>query len=59
MWWPYRLLMFTESRMDDAAIEEDLGGVGDTVEGTQCLFELLFVVVGEGGHPGLDFLRRI
>lgn len=42
--------------MDDTAIEQDLGGVGDAVEDFQCLVELVVVVAGEGCHPGFDFL---
>lgn len=44
--------------MNDTAIEQNLGGVGDAVEGLQCLVELVVVVVGEGCHPGFDFLPR-
>jgi len=54
----HRLLMFAESRVDDAAIEQDLGGVGDLVKDLQCDVEFIVVVAGEGCHPGFDFLAR-
>lgn len=54
----YRLLVLAEGRMDDAAIEQDLGGVGDLVETLQGLVELVVVVGTQGCHPSLDFLPR-
>jgi len=44
--------------MDDTAVEQDLGGVGDALEDLQCLVELVVIVAGEGCHPGFDFLPR-
>jgi hypothetical protein len=48
--------MFAQCRVDDTTVEQDLGCVGDAVEGLQGVVELVGVVVGEGCHPGLDFL---
>jgi hypothetical protein len=42
--------------MDDTAVEEYLGSVGDAVKRLQCLVELVAVVMAEGCHPSLDFL---
>jgi hypothetical protein len=55
----YRLLMLSECRMDDTAVEQNFGCVGDSVEDLQCLVELVVVVAGEGCHPGFDFLSHI
>jgi hypothetical protein len=52
----YRLLMLAECRMDDTAVEQDLGCIGDAFEDLQCLVELVCVIAGEGCHPGFDFL---
>ena len=52
----HRLLMLTECGMDYAAVEEDLGCIGDLVKDLQCDVELVVVVAGEGCHPRLDFL---
>jgi hypothetical protein len=51
--------MLAECRMDDTAVEQNLGCVGDSVEDLQCLVELVVVVAGEGCHPGFDFLPHI
>jgi hypothetical protein len=51
--------MLAECRMDDTAVEQDLGCVGDAVKDLQCLVELVVVVAGEGCHPGFDFLPYI
>lgn len=56
---PYRFLVLRERRMNDAAIEQDLGSVGDGVKFLQGLDIFLVVVVGEGCHPRLDFLPRM
>jgi hypothetical protein len=50
--------MFAQGRMDDTAVEENLGSVGDLVKHLQCLIELIVVVAREGCHPGFDFLPR-
>ena len=50
------LFMLAEGGVDDAAVEEDLGRVGDGVEVFEGLVELVVVVAGEGGDPRLDFL---
>jgi hypothetical protein len=55
----HRLLMLAECRMDDTAVEQNLGCVGDAVEDLQCLVELVVVVAGEGCHPGFDFLPHV
>jgi hypothetical protein len=51
--------MFANGRMDHAAIEKDLGGVGNSIESRQGLFEFLIVVVSECFDPGLDFLQYV
>ena len=48
--------MFSKCGVNHAAVEQNLGCVGNTVEDFQCLVELVAVVAGEGCHPGLDFL---
>jgi hypothetical protein len=48
--------MLAECRMDDTAVEQDLGCIGDAFEDLQCLVELVCVIAGEGCHPGFDFL---
>lgn len=53
----YRLLVFTQSRIDDAHVEQDLGGVGDPVKALERLVELIVVVVLEGLDPCLYFLQ--
>ena len=55
----YCFLMLAQCRMDDTAIEQNLGGVGDAVKRLQCLVELVVVVAGEGCHPGFDFLPHL
>ena len=52
------LLMLSKRGMNYTAVEQDLGCVGNLVEDSQCLVELVVVVAGEGCHPGLDFLLR-
>lgn len=54
----YRLLMFAKSRMDDTAVEQNLGRVGDAVKSLQGLLKVVVVVAAEGCHPGFDFLPR-
>lgn len=54
----YSLLVLGEGRMDDTAVEEDFGGIGNVVKLLQCLVVLIIIVVCEGCHPGLDFLPR-
>jgi hypothetical protein len=56
---PYRFLMLRQRGMNDAAIEEDFGRVGDGIEFLQSLDILLVVVVAKGGHPRLNFLPRM
>lgn len=41
------------------AVEQDLGGVGNGVEDTQRLFELLIIIVTQGFDPGFDFLQQV
>ena len=52
----YRLLVLAEGCVDDAHVEQDLGGVRDPVKGLQRLVELIVVVELEGLDPCLDFL---
>lgn len=55
----HRLLMLAESGMNHAAVEQNLGRVGDLVKDLQCDVKLVVVVAGEGCHPGFDFLPRL
>ena len=48
--------MLSQSRMNDATVEEDLGGICDIVKLLQGAVELVIVVVAERRHPRLDFL---
>lgn len=51
--------MFTDGGVDDPAIEQDLGGVGDIIEDGQGLLELLVVVVTQRLDPSFDFLAQM
>ena len=42
--------------MDDSAIEEDLGGIGNLIEDFQGFLIFTVLVVREGKHPRLNFL---
>lgn len=48
--------MFSQRRADNTAVEENLGGIRDTVEDLDSLLILLVVVVFQGQDPGFDFL---
>ena len=52
----YGFIMFAQCSVYDAAIEQDLGCVGDIIESFQGLFEFVVVVMPEGGNPSLNFL---
>lgn len=52
----YRLLVLAECGMDYAAVEQNLGCVGDLLKDLESNVEFVVVVAGEGCHPGLDFL---
>lgn len=54
----YGFLVLTQSGMDYAHVEEDLGGIGDAVELLESFVELIVVVTAKGGNPCLDFLGR-
>lgn len=49
-------LVLAKRGMDDAHVEQDLGGLGDPVKLLQCLVELVVVIPREGGDPGFYFL---
>ena len=51
--------MLAESGMNHAAVEQNLGRIGDCVKDLQCDVELIVVVAGEGCHPGFDFLPHL
>lgn len=55
----YGFLMLSYSRVDNAAVKQDLGGVGDVIEDLEGLLELLVVIVRKRLHPGLDFLYPV
>lgn len=42
--------------MDYAAVEQNLGCVGDLLKDLESNVEFVVVVAGEGCHPGFDFL---
>jgi hypothetical protein len=52
------LLVLAERCIDDAHVEQDLGGIRDPVKGLERLIELIVVVELEGLDPCLDFLLR-
>lgn len=52
----YGLLVFSQCRVDDAHVEEDLASLRDLVELAEGIVEFIVVVAGEGCDPGLDFL---
>jgi hypothetical protein len=51
--------MLSDGGMDDTAIEENLGGIGDCIESRQGFFELLIVVVTERLDPSFYFLQSV
>lgn len=55
----YGFLMLSYSRVDNAAVKQDLGGVGDVIEDLEGLLELLVVIVRQRLHPRLDFLEPV
>lgn len=55
----YGFLMLSYSRVDNAAVKQDLGGVGDVIEDLESLLELLVVIVRKRLHPCLDFLYPV
>lgn len=50
--------MFSQSGVDDTAIEENLRSVVDVLKTLQGLVEFIIVVVSERGDPRLDFLCK-
>lgn len=52
----YSSIMFANGCMDDTAVEENFGRVGDGVESPQGFFEFLIVIAPKRFHPSLDFL---
>lgn len=55
----YCFIMFSQRGVDDAAIEQDLRCLGNLVEISQALLELLVVIGVQGLHPGFNFLPTI
>lgn len=55
----YRLVMLAESCVDDSAVEQDLGGVGDLVKTPQRLVKVLVVIGVKSLNPCLDFLDSL
>lgn len=55
--WTYGLLVLTERGVDDAHVEQDLGGVGNGLKLPKRIVELIVVVAAEGRDPCLDFLK--
>lgn len=51
--------MFTDGGMDNPAVKQDLGGIGDVVENGQGLLEFLIVVVTQRFDPSFNFLEWI
>lgn len=51
------LFMLAQRRVNDTAVEEDLGGICDVVEFLEGIVKGVVVVVGECGDPSLDFLE--
>ena len=54
----YSLLVFAQCRVDDTGVEEDLGRVGNELEGLERDLEFIVIVVDKSSHPRLNFLRR-
>ena len=54
----YCLLVLAEGGIDDAHVEQDLGGIRDVAERLERLVELIVVVELQGLDPCLDFLLR-
>jgi hypothetical protein len=50
--------MFANGGMNDTAIEQNLGGIGDAIEHAQGLFVLVIVIVTECLHPSLYLLPK-
>lgn len=55
----HRLVVLAEGGMNDTAIEEYLGLVGDAIEASQGLFEFIVVVGTECLDPRLNFLVTV
>lgn len=51
--------MFTQCRIDDSTIEQDLRSVGNLVEEAKRLFKLLVIIAVQGGNPRFNFLQVI
>lgn len=51
--------MLSQRRMNNTAVEKDLGGIGDVIELLQRLVEFVIVIAGERGDPSLDFLSCV
>lgn len=48
--------MLSQRRVDDAAVEQDLGRVGNLLEASDGIVELVVVICGQRGDPGLNLL---
>lgn len=51
--------MFAQRCMNDTAIKQYFGGIGNVFEDLQSLIEFIVVVAAQGGHPRLDFLLNL
>jgi hypothetical protein len=51
--------MFANGCVDNTAVEQDLGSIGDGIENPQGFLELLVVIVPKRLDPRLYFLRRV
>lgn len=53
------LFVLAKRGVDNAHVEQDLGGIGDLLEVLQCIVILIVVIPRECGDPGLYFLLRL
>lgn len=51
--------MLAQCGMNDAAVEQNLGGVGNLSKHLEGVIEIVVVIAGQRCHPGLDFLPRL
>ena len=53
----YSFIMLAHCSVNNTAVEEDLGSIGDVVENFQRFPELVVIVVPKGSDPSLDLLE--
>ena len=52
----YRFVMLAQGGMYYTTVEQNLGGVGDAIEGLESLLEFVIIIMAECRYPGFDLL---